>query len=44
MLIFLHIYSYYFYVFKNGKKHNDSDIRKFEDKNGEYLERWDLLL
>jgi len=29
---------------KNGKKHNDSDIRKFEDKNGEYLERWDLLL
>lgn len=28
---------------KNGQTHNDSDMRKFEDVKGEYLERWDLL-
>jgi len=28
---------------KNGQKHNYSDVRKFKDTKGEYLERWDLL-
>lgn len=28
---------------KNGKSHNDSPIRKFNDKNNLFLERWDLL-
>jgi hypothetical protein len=28
---------------KNGQQRNDSSMRKFEDKSGEYLERWDLL-
>jgi hypothetical protein len=28
---------------KNGQTHKDTDIRQFDDKDGEYLERWDLL-
>ena len=28
---------------KNGQKHNYSDVRKFKDLKGEYLEKWDLL-
>lgn len=28
---------------KNNQPHNDTSIRQFDDKNGEYLERWDLL-
>jgi hypothetical protein len=28
---------------KNGQKHNYSDVRKFRDPKGEYLERWDLV-
>jgi hypothetical protein len=28
---------------KNGRPHNDSQIRKFSDESRQYLERWDLL-
>ncbi|TAE76937.1 MAG: aspartate ammonia-lyase [Verrucomicrobia bacterium] len=28
---------------RDGKAHVDNAIRKFEDKDGKYLERWDLL-
>ncbi|MBL0330088.1 MAG: aspartate ammonia-lyase [Bacteroidetes bacterium] len=28
---------------KKGQAHNDSSMRKFDDKNGEFLEKWDLL-
>lgn len=28
---------------RNGELHNDSPIRKFNDKNKEFFERWDLL-
>lgn len=28
---------------KSGKPHKDSAIRKFSDKNDEYLEKWELL-
>ncbi len=28
---------------RNGRPHTDNSIRKFEDKDGKYLERWDLL-
>jgi len=28
---------------RNGQKHNYSDVRKFNDPKGIYLERWDLL-
>jgi hypothetical protein len=28
---------------KKGQKHNETDMRKFEDIQGEFLERWDLL-
>lgn len=28
---------------KNGQKHNDTNIRNFEDKDDTYLDRWDLL-
>lgn len=28
---------------KNGRRHQDSAIRKFFDLQGEYLNRWDLL-
>jgi hypothetical protein len=28
---------------KNGKKHNDSSVRKFNDLDEKYLDRWDLL-
>ena len=28
---------------KSGKKHNDTNIRNFFDKNDIYLDRWDLL-
>ena len=28
---------------KKGQPHNDSTMRMFEDKNHEFLERWDLL-
>ena len=28
---------------KKGQIHKDTDMRKFEDIKGEYLERWDLL-
>ncbi|MBX7155470.1 MAG: aspartate ammonia-lyase [Bacteriodetes bacterium] len=28
---------------KNGKKHKDVPMRRFEDINGEYLEKWSLL-
>ncbi len=28
---------------KSGKPHKDSAIRNFKDKEGQYLERWDLL-
>ena len=29
---------------KKGQAHNDSSMRIFEDKTGEFLERWDLLV
>jgi hypothetical protein len=29
---------------KKGQAHNDSAMRKFVDPNGEYLERWELLV
>lgn len=29
---------------KNGQPHNDNNIRNFSDPEGEFLERWDLLL
>lgn len=29
---------------KKGQLHNDSPVRKFSDKGGEYLERWDLFV
>lgn len=28
---------------KKGQAHNDTAMRKFSDKDGKYLERWDLL-
>lgn len=28
---------------KKGQMHNDSNMRQFSDKEGKYLERWDLL-
>ncbi|MGN6438896.1 MAG: hypothetical protein ACTHMM_20300 [Agriterribacter sp.] len=28
---------------RNGQPHNDSTMRKFEDKKGEFLEKWPLL-
>ena len=28
---------------KNGQAHKDTSMRKFSDKTGNYLERWDLL-
>lgn len=28
---------------KKGQKHNDSTMRKFDDKEEKYLNRWDLL-
>ena len=28
---------------KKGQAHNDSTVRKFNDQNGEYLEKWELL-
>jgi hypothetical protein len=28
---------------KKGQSHNDSPMRKFEDKSQKYLDRWDLL-
>ena len=28
---------------KKGQPHNDSTMRIFEDKSGEFLERWDIL-
>lgn len=28
---------------KNGQPHNDTDMRQFSDKDGKYLEQWDLL-
>ncbi|GAB3545176.1 hypothetical protein [Spirosoma fluminis] len=28
---------------KQGQVHNDNSMRVFSDKEGEYLERWDLL-
>ena len=28
---------------KKGQSHNHTDMRKFEDIKGEFLERWDLL-
>lgn len=28
---------------KKGGKHNDNNIRLFEDKEDQYLDRWDLL-
>ena len=28
---------------KHGQKHTDTAIRTFEDKDDEYLDRWDLL-
>jgi len=28
---------------KKGQIHKDTDMRKFEDIKGEYLEKWDLL-
>ena len=28
---------------RNGKQHNDTNIRRFSDKNDEYLNRWDLF-
>lgn len=28
---------------RDGRPHAESSIRKFEDKDGKYLERWDLL-
>ena len=28
---------------RKGQQHNDNPVRKFSDKNDEYLNRWDLL-
>lgn len=28
---------------KHGQSRNDSSVRKFDDRAGEYLNRWDLL-
>ena len=28
---------------RNGQKHNDNSMRKFEDKEDKYLYKWDLL-
>ncbi len=28
---------------KNGQKHNDTSMRKFEDKKEKYLEKWELF-
>ena len=28
---------------KKGQAHNETDMRQFEDKDGEFLERWDFL-
>lgn len=28
---------------KNGQKHKDTSLRAFEDKNDEYLDKWELL-
>ena len=28
---------------KNGQKHNDNNLRVFEDKNNEYLNKWELF-
>lgn len=28
---------------KNGQKHNDNPIRKFNDPNDKYLNKWDYL-
>lgn len=28
---------------KNGQKHNDNPMRKFNDKNDTYLNNWDIL-
>ncbi len=28
---------------RHGQQHNDNPVRKFDDYEGEYLERWDLL-
>jgi hypothetical protein len=28
---------------KLGQQHNDSNLRKFQDRDGRYLETWDLL-
>jgi hypothetical protein len=28
---------------KNGQQHKDNSLRQFSDKQGEFLERWDLL-
>ena len=28
---------------KNGQSHKDNSMRQFSDKEGKYLERWDLL-
>ena len=28
---------------KNGQKHNDTNMRKFEDPDNKYLDRWELL-
>lgn len=28
---------------RNGQPHNDSTMRKFEDKKGEFLEKWSFL-
>jgi hypothetical protein len=28
---------------RGGKKHNDSDVRMFRDREGKYLNRWNLL-
>lgn len=29
---------------RNGQQHNDTDIRRFEDRDDEYLGRWDYLI
>jgi len=28
---------------RKGQKHKDNPVRKFDDKDGEYQNRWDLL-
>ena len=28
---------------KNGQKHNDNNLRVFDDKNNEYLDNWELF-